>query len=89
MEGKLCDTLKVSRVVPVYKKGDRSLVSNNCPIAIMPAVAKVRDSALPQPAALLAYPLSFLRPQNDSTLLLLKKRANLVLTCGLKIVTLT
>lgn len=27
MEGKFRDTLKVSRVVPVYKNGDRSMVS--------------------------------------------------------------
>lgn len=39
-------TLKVSRVVPVYKKGDRSMFISYHPIAIVPVVAKVLIEAI-------------------------------------------
>lgn len=46
MEGKFSATLKVSRVVSVYKKDDRSLVSSYRPIALIPAVAKVLETVM-------------------------------------------
>lgn len=40
------DARKIARVVPIYKKGDRSLVGSNHPIAIIPVNAKLFENIM-------------------------------------------
>ncbi|XP_054259331.1 uncharacterized protein LOC128984072 [Macrosteles quadrilineatus] len=40
------DALKTARAIPVFKKGDPSLLSNYRPIAILPALSKVIESVM-------------------------------------------
>ena len=35
---------KEANVTPVFKTGDRQVISNNCPISVLPALAKVLES---------------------------------------------
>lgn len=45
-KGTFPDELKSSRVVPVFKKGNRSLVESYQPIAIIPAISKVFEAVM-------------------------------------------
>lgn len=45
-EGTFPDELKSSRVVPVFKKGNRSLVETYRPIATIPAISKVFEAVM-------------------------------------------
>ena len=35
------DSLKVAKVIPLYKKGDKALFDNYCPISIQPSISKI------------------------------------------------
>ena len=39
--GKLPDLLKISKVLPIYKKDDDSLFSNYRPVLLLPSVSKL------------------------------------------------
>lgn len=45
-EGVFPDKLKIARVVPVFKKGDRTQVSSYRPIAILPAISKIFEAVM-------------------------------------------
>ena len=44
--GKLPDLLKISKVLPIYKKDDDSLFSNHRPISLLPSVSKYFERAI-------------------------------------------
>ena len=45
-QGKIPDSLKIAKVVPIHKKGDCSLFSNYRPISILPAFSKIMKNWL-------------------------------------------
>jgi hypothetical protein len=46
MSGKFPDALKIAKIIPVYKKGDRSNMNNYRPIALLPVLSKVLEKVL-------------------------------------------
>lgn len=55
--GKIADALKISRIVPVYKrKGDKTDVKNYRVIAIEPVVMKIHETALKRKASVRIQP---------------------------------
>ena len=44
--GKVPDSMKIARVMPVYKSGDRHLVSNYRPISILSSFSKILERAV-------------------------------------------
>ena len=44
--GTFSQLLKTSKVIPLYKKGDSSNLSNNGPIALLPSISKIFEKAI-------------------------------------------
>lgn len=44
--GIFLDCLKIARVCPIYKGGDKHLMTNFRPISVLPVLSKVLESAL-------------------------------------------
>ena len=40
------DALKVSKIIPLYEKGDESNLSNYRPIALLPSISKIFENAI-------------------------------------------
>ena len=40
------DAIKISKVIPLYKKGDEANLSNYRPIALLPSISKVFDKTI-------------------------------------------
>lgn len=40
------DNLTVSKVVPIFKNGDKSEVSNYCPVSVPPSMSKIYERAM-------------------------------------------
>ena len=42
-QGRFPDSLKISKVTPIFKSGDKGNVSNYCPTSILPVFSKVLE----------------------------------------------
>ena len=40
------DKLKVAKVIPIFKKGDKTKFDNYCPISILPAISKILERSI-------------------------------------------
>jgi hypothetical protein len=45
-EGCFPDSLKTARIIPIFKKGDRSNLNNYRPIALLPVLSKVFEKVI-------------------------------------------